>query len=111
MQAWGGIAVVQLALLALALRRVRQARLATVDAPARTLWWPGVLALVAAVLAAIVMVGDGGGWAALALFATAVLGADTVLMRGALVASLCTRPAADVPGVPRAADEPGAPRA
>jgi len=103
MQAWAGIAVVQLALLALALRRVWQASLPTADTPARSLWWPGVSMVVVAVLAAIVLVGDGGWWAAIALFGTAVLGADVVFMRGAAVASLCTRPhAPDVPEAPDA---------
>ncbi|MBA3393124.1 MAG: hypothetical protein H0T89_10790 [Deltaproteobacteria bacterium] len=107
MDAWAGIAIAQVALLAFSLRRVWRlvhARVvpegdaAPVEPAARVLWLPGVAILVVAALAMIVFVGDGGGWAVLAMLGTAMLAADQLLLDGALVGSLCTR--APVPDVP-----------
>ncbi len=113
MHAWAGIAIAQVALLAFSLRRVwRLVHVreipATVPAAvqvagepaARTLWLPGLAILVVAALAMIVFVGDGGGWAVLAMLGTAVLAADQLLLDGVLVASLCTRDATDAPEAP-----------
>lgn len=112
MHAWAGIAIAQVALLAFSLRRLWRLVHAGVasgldgEAPAvepatRVLWLPGVAILVVAALAMIVFVGDGGGWAVLAMLGTAVLAADQLLLDGALVASLCTRDPS-VSGAPEA---------
>ncbi len=84
MQAWAGIAIAQTALIALSLWRLSRAS-------GRTLWWPGVVMFVVAALALIVLVRGEGYWSAIALFGTAVLASDALLLSGALVTSLCTR--------------------
>jgi hypothetical protein len=65
----------------------------------RTVWAPGAALFGVSALALIVLVGGDGVWSAIAIFGTIVLASDALLLKGQLVASLCTReePAKDPP--------------
>jgi len=86
MQAWAGVAIAQAALIAISLWR-----LAHVEG--RKVWLPGAALFTISALALVVMVRGDGVWSAIAIFGTIILASDALLLKGQLVASLCTREA------------------
>jgi hypothetical protein len=90
MQTWAGIAIAQAIVIAVSVWRLAKTE--------RVLWWPGIVMFVLAALAMPVLVGYGGAWSAIAIFGTIVLASDALLLAGALVTSLCTRPAEPTQG-------------
>lgn len=85
MQAWAGIAIAQVALIAITLWRLSSLE-------GRKVWWPGAGLFAVAALALVVMVRADGHASAIAIFGTVLLASDALLLRSELVASLCTRP-------------------
>ena len=87
MQAWAGIAIAQTALIAFSLWRLSKLE------AGRGVRWTGVALFIVAALAMIVLVGDGGYHAAVAVFGTVVLASDAVFLKSVLVMQLCSKPA------------------
>jgi len=89
MAAWAACAITATVLLGVSLARVLRAE--------RAVWWPGLVMFVMAGLATIVLAGDDGYWAALAMFGGVILASDVVLLKSVLASSLCTRPRPEEP--------------
>jgi hypothetical protein len=91
MHAWAAVAIAQAVLIAIELWRLSRFE-------HRKVWAPGAALFAVCALALLVLVRGDGVWAAISIFGSVVLASDALLLKGQLVASLCTREVHDAPG-------------